>query len=156
MKLRAAHPGKFKRGAAMLPAAFAAFLSVMSPNGWTQSMAKPPESKGADAAGSVVVPPVVDPSMSKQAPAILDSPAVKPPPMNVDPDAVRKPHPKANPDKALEKGKESAGKQGPRNSAASASSVPRNGQGGQSVSAGPSARDDCKGAAELCKQDSAR
>jgi hypothetical protein len=140
MKRQSAHRKKLVRVTAMLSGACATFLFVMSATVQAQNPAQPSISKGADAAGVVVAPPMVDPGMSKAAPPTPDSPAVRPPPMNIEPEAVRKPHPKSGNDKGTGKtGKEAS----------------RNGKSNQSGT-GSSAKDACQGPAELCKQDSAR
>lgn len=141
MKLQSFHRKKLDRAMAMLSAACATFFFALAPTVQAQNPAPPAGSKGADAAGAVVAPPMVDPGMSKQAPPTPDSSAVRPPPMNIDPEAVRKPHPKTGNDRATGKsGKETV----------------RNGKNSQSGTGSSSAKDACQGSAELCKQDSAR
>jgi hypothetical protein len=141
--------------AILLASACAAFMLAAPIQAQTQSPAKPRASAGADASGTVIVPPVTDPGMSKQAPPMPDTPAVKPPPVNVDPEAIRKPQPKAGADTMTDKAKKGSSKQVPPDRSGAAEQ-PHNGKSDSPTSGPSSAKDQCKGPVELCRQDSAR
>jgi hypothetical protein len=77
--------------------------------------------------GAIQAPPTTDPGIVKTPPANVDPKSIERPPSNIDPEIARK----------------------PPGEAASGPRVPQSG-GKQSR------EDDCRGPADLCKQDSAR
>jgi hypothetical protein len=124
-----------------LPLVCVVALFAMSNPGSVHATAKNPAA--AEASGAIIVPPATDPGMAKEAPPSGDPQAVKPPPMPVEPDAVRKAAPKNDAGKINEK----ASKAPAQRKAAPAT---------RQDSKPPPRNDDCKGPAELCRQDSAR
>lgn len=157
MKRRSDLRNGLSHAAPALPALCAALFLVASPMSQAQSPGKPAMPDGADASGAVIVPPVTDPGIAKPAPPIADMPAVKPPPVAVDPNEVRKLQQEkingAVKGTTKEDGttKEEAGKQSTERRSGGISS------GSPAPAAGqPSEKAECKGPAELCKQDSAR
>jgi hypothetical protein len=122
-----------------------------------QNPPKPAVPEGADASGTVIVPPVTDPGMTKPAPPNADMPVVKPPPAEVDPGEVRKLQQERINGAAKGRMEDGSGKQNRQRRPDPGAAGP-SGEGEIPVpGAGRQTRDaECKGAAELCKQDPAR
>lgn len=140
--------------------ACAALLLAASSHGLAQSPARPATAQGAEAAGAVIVPPVSDPGMVRQAPPMPGATVVKPPPMEVDPKAVRKPR-KDEPGGIEGGGAEGdarpdAGKHAPQGRQGAGRPDSPDDRNNVPVAVRPTTKDACKGPADLCRQDSAR
>lgn len=143
--------------------ACAALLIAASSYGLAQNPAIPETARGAGAAGAagaVIVPPVSDPGMVKQAPPMPGTSVVKPPPVDVGSEAVRKPRKDEGGDAegsaTKRDAKPDAAKQSPQVREGAGRSNSRIDKSKAFVAVISSVKDNCKGAAALCRQGSVR
>lgn len=108
----------------------------------------------AVSSGAIIIPPATDPGMVKPAPSNVDPGAISKPPVPVDPGMVQTPPG----DAAQDKGAIEPPAPGTRPGEGSGAALPEKRLQPNAHESGkrPSKRDDCRGNAALCRQDSAR